>query len=271
MLSNSSTKVSPGLFTTGSNLGHYRSDDGGGGGNISENHDESDETTHLNPSSLELTLPPVVTGRHSPAQPLVTLVHHPASSSSRPSSQNDSNNNQNQHSFALNLISKWFPHENGADKAKLIKKPQNIAELVWKNLCYDVNKKQWTNVLKSKSVFSQKRLLNSISGSFRSGELIAIMGPSGAGKTTLIECISGRRRIGVSGEIFVKGGDKRTRLSYNAQDDSLMPCLTVYETLMFASKLRNFQRNNRLKVKLMDDNENVYNATTVPTSELEIR
>lgn len=145
-------------------------------------------------------------------------------------------------------------------------------ELVWRNLSYDISTFKWNKFIRNpcsmKNGFKRNRLLDSISGSIRSGELVAIMGPSGAGKTTLIECISGRRSLGVSGEIIVSGGNKRTKLAYNAQDDSLMPCLTVYETLLFASKLRNYQRNNRLKVKLVEDNENVYNATTYPDSNL---
>lgn len=181
---------------------------------------------------------------------------------------------QQTNGFGMNLFSKWWPSTNDCGKmnGKTERRP---VELVWKDLCYTVTETNWSNLLKvsdsSAKVFRKKRLLNSISGSFKAGELMAIMGPSGAGKTTLIECISGRRRVGVSGDIFVRGGDKRTRLAYNAQDDSLMPCLTVWETLMFASKLRNYQRNNRLKVKLVDDNDNVYNATTYPDQDLVIR
>ena len=159
---------------------------------------------------------------------------------------------------------------NGSD----CKKSKKI-ELLWRNLSYNVAQFKWDKFLKRpylvNSSYTYSRLLDSVSGSFRSGELVAIMGPSGAGKTTLIECISGRRKIGVTGEIVVSGGGKRTKLAYNSQDDSLMPCLTVYETLLLASKLRNYQRNNRIKVKLVNDNENVYNATTYPDSDLIIR
>ena len=185
----------------------------------------------------------------------------------------------NGNSFIVSLNQKligakqWWngtPTTNGAGP----KRPKNV-ELLWRNLSYEVKQFKWSKfVRKPCSVsggYDYRRLLDSVSGSIRSGELVAIMGPSGAGKTTLIECISGRRKIGVSGEIVVSGGGKRTKLAYNAQDDSLMPCLTVYETLLFASKLRNYQRNNRLKVKLVDDTENVYNATTYPDSDLVIR
>lgn len=144
-------------------------------------------------------------------------------------------------------------------------------ELIWRQLTYNVSKFSFKSFIKKRGHgYEHRRLLNSVSGSMRAGELMAIMGPSGAGKTTLIECISGRRRTGVTGDIFVSGCTKRTKLAYMAQDDAFMPCLTVYETLLFASKLRNYQRNNTCKVKLIDDNENVYNATTYPDSNLVI-
>lgn len=177
----------------------------------------------------------------------------------------------------LNGARQWWNGNGGTPTTNgnaIVKRPKNV-ELFWRNLSYDVARFRWANYVRAPcsvaAGYENRRLLDSISGSIRSGELIAIMGPSGAGKTTLIECISGRRKIGVSGQIVVSGGGKRTKLAYNAQDDSLMPCLTVYETLLFASQLRNYQRNNRLKVKLVDDNDNVYNATTYPDSDLIIR
>lgn len=179
-----------------------------------------------------------------------------------------------QNFFSNRLITGIYNNYNNNNHSGQPKSNQSgQIELRWRNLCYEVAQFRWQNLVKGKGHrgFTYRRLLDSISGSVRSGELVAIMGPSGAGKTTLIECISGRRKIGVSGEIVVSGGNKRTKLAYNAQDDSLMPCLTVFETLLFASKLRNYQRNNRLKVKLVDDNENVYNATTYPDSDLIIR
>ena len=175
-------------------------------------------------------------------------------------------------SFILSLNQRLFGRKTGVE----IPKHSKNVQLTWRGLTYEITKFKWENLIKNgicrqEKAYSRRVLLDSVSGSVRSGELVAIMGPSGAGKTTLIECISGRRTIGVSGEIVVSGGGKRTRLAYNAQDDSLMPCLTVWETLLFASKLKNYQKNNKLKVKLVEDNENVYNATTVPDSELTIR
>ncbi|CAG2105000.1 unnamed protein product [Medioppia subpectinata] len=132
-------------------------------------------------------------------------------------------------------------------------------ELIWNKLSYSV--KTYSHSLK----FWHKKethLLRDLSGSIKSGHLTAIIGPSGAGKTTLIECLAGRRRIGVTGDIIVNGVNKKVKLAYNSQSEALIPHLTVEETLLFASKLKNFQMNNLVKVRLIDDNENVYNATT---------
>ena len=146
-------------------------------------------------------------------------------------------------------------------------KPKNF-ELIWNNLSYTLPKYtiQWKFWQKT-----EKQLLKNLNGKIESGQLTAIIGPSGAGKTTMIECLAGRRRIGVSGDIIVNGAVKKVKLAYNSQNEALMPHLTVEETLLFASKLKNYQMNSLVKVKLIDDNENVYNATTLPEEHILIR
>lgn len=75
-------------------------------------------------------------------------------------------------------------------------------ELYWKDLCYTVpDGSRWSNMIGPKK---SRHLIKNLSGSFRNGELTAIIGPSGAGKTTLIECLSGRRQKGLSGEVAIK-------------------------------------------------------------------
>jgi ABC-type multidrug transport system ATPase subunit len=141
-------------------------------------------------------------------------------------------------------------------------------ELIWNNLSYNI--RPFSHTLK----FWKRTnipLLRNLSGKIESGRLTAIIGPSGAGKTTLIECLAGRRRIGVTGDIFVNGTGKKVKLAYNSQNEFLIPHLTIEETLLFASKLKNYQMNSKLKVKLVDDNENVYNATTCPSENILIK
>ncbi|KAL3840932.1 hypothetical protein ACJIZ3_025523 [Penstemon smallii] len=87
-------------------------------------------------------------------------------------------------------------------------------------------------------------LLKGVSGAFRPGVLTALMGVSGAGKTTLMDVLSGRKTGGyIEGNITISGYPKKqetfTRISgYCEQDDIHSPCVTVYESLLFSAWLR---------------------------------
>ena len=83
-------------------------------------------------------------------------------------------------------------------------------------------------------------------------QFVALMGPSGAGKSSLLECLSGKKTIGVSGDIRMKGKD-RLRVGYVEQFDHLLEHLTVRESLMFASRLRNADRHYVKHDNIADD------------------
>lgn len=71
-------------------------------------------------------------------------------------------------------------------------------ELRWSDLSYHARSSSSLNPFgQGKS----KALIRNLNGSIRNGQLTAIIGPSGAGKTTLIECLSGRRINGVRGDV----------------------------------------------------------------------
>lgn len=62
--------------------------------------------------------------------------------------------------------------------------------------------------------FTQDRLelLKGVSGSFRPGVLTALMGVSGAGKTTLMDVLAGRKTGGyVEGEVTISGYPKKQK------------------------------------------------------------
>ncbi|KAJ0613252.1 putative ABC transporter, P-loop containing nucleoside triphosphate hydrolase [Helianthus annuus] len=88
------------------------------------------------------------------------------------------------------------------------------------------------------------QLLVNVTGAFRPGLLTALVGVSGAGKTTLMDVLAGRKTGGhISGQIYVSGYLKNqetfARISgYCEQNDVHSPCLTVYEALMFSAWLR---------------------------------
>ncbi|CAK0784035.1 hypothetical protein CVIRNUC_007238 [Coccomyxa viridis] len=90
----------------------------------------------------------------------------------------------------------------------------------------------------------QLTLLYDISGAFRPGRLTCLMGVSGAGKTTLMDVLAGRKTGGlVRGSITVDGHPKvhetfRRIASYVEQFDIHSPGATVHEALLFSAQLR---------------------------------
>ncbi|KAF7147146.1 hypothetical protein RHSIM_Rhsim03G0245700 [Rhododendron simsii] len=88
------------------------------------------------------------------------------------------------------------------------------------------------------------QLLVNITGAFRPGVLTALVGVSGAGKTTLMDVLSGRKTGGIiEGSISISGYPKKqetfARISgYCEQNDIHSPCLTVRESLLFSAWLR---------------------------------
>ncbi|CAN1807341.1 ABC transporter G family member 40 [Linum perenne] len=87
-------------------------------------------------------------------------------------------------------------------------------------------------------------LLKGVSGAFRPGVLTALMGVSGAGKTTLMDVLAGRKTGGyIEGDITISGYPKKqetfARISgYCEQNDIHSPQVTVYESLVYSAWLR---------------------------------
>ena len=99
--------------------------------------------------------------------------------------------------------------------------------------------------MKSQGVVEDRLvLLNRVSGSFRPGVLTALMGVSGAGKTTLMDVLAGRKTGGyIEGDIRISGYPKKqetfARISgYCEQNDIHSPHVTVYESLVYSAWLR---------------------------------
>ncbi|XP_052157461.1 ABC transporter G family member 37-like [Oryza glaberrima] len=87
-------------------------------------------------------------------------------------------------------------------------------------------------------------ILKGVSGAFRPGVLTALMGFSGAGKTTLMDVLAGRKTGGYTeGTINISGYPKKQEtfsrvFGYCEQSNIHSPHLTVLESLLFSAWLR---------------------------------
>ncbi|XP_071336277.1 ATP-binding cassette sub-family G member 8 [Trachinotus anak] len=92
---------------------------------------------------------------------------------------------------------------------------------------------------------NKQTAINKLSLRVRSGQMLAVIGSSGCGKTSLLDIITCRDEGGTmtSGEVLINGKPNTPQLvkksiAHVRQDDRLLPHLTVRETLAFVAKLR---------------------------------
>ncbi|CDO70642.1 hypothetical protein BN946_scf184756.g8 [Trametes cinnabarina] len=89
-----------------------------------------------------------------------------------------------------------------------------------------------------------KTILDNISGCAKPGQLLAIMGASGAGKSTFLDILARKNKKGsVGGTTLVNGRaiadeDFKKVTGFVDQEDMLMSTLTVYETVLYSALLR---------------------------------
>lgn len=89
-----------------------------------------------------------------------------------------------------------------------------------------------------------RHILANVQGAVRPGELMAIMGASGAGKTTFLDILARKNKRGIVEGNFYVNGEKvldeefRSVIGFVDQDDTLLPTLTVHETIMDSAMLR---------------------------------
>ncbi|KAJ6791593.1 pleiotropic drug resistance protein 3-like [Iris pallida] len=131
------------------------------------------------------------------------------------------------------------PHASAASRLVIPFKPLTIT---FKDVSYFIETPQKMG----ERDFTKNRLqlLHNITGAFRPGILTALMGVSGAGKTTLMDVLCGRKTGGtIEGEIRIGGYPKVqetfARISgYCEQNDVHSPQITVKESVIFSAWLR---------------------------------
>jgi len=89
-----------------------------------------------------------------------------------------------------------------------------------------------------------KKILDGIQGVAHPGQIMAIMGASGAGKTTFLDILARKNKRGsVEGNFYVNGEkvsntDYKSVIGFVDQEDTMLPTLTVHETIMTSALLR---------------------------------
>ncbi|KAL0901864.1 hypothetical protein ABMA27_007019 [Loxostege sticticalis] len=84
-------------------------------------------------------------------------------------------------------------------------------------------------------------ILNNISGSIKEGEFAALLGPSGAGKTTFLVALAGKCTLPSRGLVSVGGrevSEVQSAVEFLPQFDAFMEQLTVMEHLVFMTELK---------------------------------
>jgi ABC-type multidrug transport system ATPase subunit len=89
-----------------------------------------------------------------------------------------------------------------------------------------------------------KEILSGISGAVHPGELMAIMGASGAGKTTFLDILARKNKKGTAQGNFYLNGERvldedfKAVIGFVDQEDTMLPTLTVHETILDSARLR---------------------------------
>src|SRR5579863_7194407 len=100
------------------------------------------------------------------------------------------------------------------------------------------------NVTKS---FSETVAVNDVSFTVKEGELMALLGPSGGGKTTVLRMIAGLE-IPTDGDIFIRGqrvndiSVQKRNIGFVFQNYALFKNMSVFSNIAFGLKIKKWKR-----------------------------
>ncbi len=89
------------------------------------------------------------------------------------------------------------------------------------------------------------------------GDYFVIVGKTGSGKTVLLECLAGLKKIG-RGKIFLEKKDitnkppETRQIGFAYQDSLLFPFLTVEKNILFSAKARGLERENEIMKRMKE-------------------
>lgn len=88
--------------------------------------------------------------------------------------------------------------------------------------------------------FGDLLVLDDMSFNIRKGEFVCVVGPTGCGKTTFLNCLT-RIHMPSSGDLYIDGDPadpKKHNISFVFQEPSAMPWLTVRENIEYGLKIK---------------------------------
>ncbi len=86
--------------------------------------------------------------------------------------------------------------------------------------------------------FGSKTLFRDFSVFFAAGATSCLLGPSGVGKSTLLRIVAGLQPLPEGGQIVTSGPPLSGNVAYMAQDDLLLPWMTVSGNITLGARLR---------------------------------
>lgn len=104
--------------------------------------------------------------------------------------------------------------------------------------------------------FGELSVLDNISFSVKEGELVCIVGPTGCGKTTFLNCLS-KLMEPTSGNIYINGkiaNPQKNNIAFVFQEPSCMAWRTIKENVAFGMEMKKVAEKERLTRadKIMD-------------------
>src|SRR5712672_3597047 len=91
--------------------------------------------------------------------------------------------------------------------------------------------------------FGEIAAVNNVSFSVREGELMALLGPSGGGKTTVLRMIAGLE-VPTSGDVLIRGqrvndlSVQKRNIGFVFQNYALFKNMTVFKNIAFGLKIK---------------------------------
>src|SRR5712691_1323402 len=104
--------------------------------------------------------------------------------------------------------------------------------------------------------FGETVAVNDVSFSVKEGELMALLGPSGGGKTTVLRMIAGLE-LPTSGDIFIRGqrvndlSVQQRNIGFVFQNYALFKSMNVFKNIAFGLRVKRWKRAN-LKARVAE-------------------